>query len=251
MSRISEAFEKGKVLITYIMAGDPDLDSTLDYVLKLEKAGAGIIELGIPFSDPSADGSAIMKAGCRALKNNYITDDYLELVQKIRKVSQIPIVIMAYANTVFCYGIDRFFEKLNAIGGDGIILPDVSYEESAEFEPSAQKHGIDYIPLVAPTSESRIEMITKKASGFVYCISSFGVTGARESIDHNLHNIYGSISLPKAVGFGISKIEHIKELGKYFDGIIIGSKIVEFIENNQIEQMQEFVSTASSLLKSI
>lgn len=249
MSRIDDAFKKGKVLITYIMAGDPDIDSTLDYVLKLEASGAGIIELGIPFSDPSADGSAIVRAGCRALKNNYKTEDYFVLIEKIRKSSQIPIVIMAYANTVFCYGIDKFFARFKAAGGDGVILPDVSYEESKEFEPSAKSHGIDYIPLVAPTSEKRIDMITKNASGFVYCISSFGVTGVRETIDHKLHKIYDSIKIPKAVGFGISKIEHIKELGKNFDGVIMGSKIVEFIENNQIEQMQEFVSEASCALK--
>ena len=249
MSRINDAFKKGKVLITYIMAGDPDMDSTLDYVLKLEKAGAGIIELGIPFSDPSADGSAIVKAGCRALENNYTTEDYLVLIEKIRKTSQVPIVIMAYANTVFCYGIDKFFARLKAAGGDGIILPDVSYEESIEFEPSAKSHGIDYIPLVAPTSSERIDMITKKASGFVYCISSFGVTGVRDTIDHKLHKIYESINMPKAVGFGISTVEHVKELSKYFDGVIMGSKIVEFIENNQIEKMLEFVSMAYNALK--
>ncbi len=249
MSRIDQAFKKGKVLITYIMAGDPDMNSTLEYVLKLEQAGAGIVELGIPFSDPSADGSAIVKAGGRALLNNYKTEDYFDLIKKIRQTSQIPIVIMSYANTVFCYGIDKFFARLKAIGGDGIILPDVSYEESAEFEPSAKSHGIDYIPLVAPTSASRVDMIAKKASGFVYCISSFGVTGVRETIDHKLHKIYNSITLPKAVGFGISTVEQVKELSKYFDGVIMGSKIVEFIENNQIDKMVEFVSSAAKALK--
>lgn len=249
MSRIDNVFKKGKALITYIMAGDPDLETTYETVLKLEELGVGIVELGIPFSDPSADGSAIVRAGERALKNNYSTEQYLELVQKIRKVSQIPLVIMAYANTVFCYGVDKFFARLKAAGGDGVIIPDVPYEESIEFAPYAKNHGIDYIPLVSPSSKDRIQMITNDASGFVYCISSFGVTGVRETIDHKIHKIYDSIKLPKAVGFGISKIEHIKELSKYFDGVIIGSKIVEFMENNKLDEMELFVKQASNALK--
>ncbi|HEY8424236.1 MAG TPA: tryptophan synthase subunit alpha [Clostridia bacterium] len=249
MSRIDDAFKKGKVLITYIMAGDPDLDKTYDIVLKLEKLGVGIIELGIPFSDPSADGSAIVRAGVRALQNNYAIEDYFKLIEKIRQASQIPLVIMCYANTVFTYGIDRFFARLKAAGGDGVIIPDVPYEESEEFAPYAKSHGIDYIPLVSPASKDRIEMITKDATGFVYCISSFGVTGVRDTIDHKIHKIYDAVKIPKAVGFGISKIEHIKELSKYFDGIIIGSKIVEFIENNQYDEMEKFVKDAANALR--
>jgi tryptophan synthase alpha chain len=230
------------------MAGDPDLNKTYETVLKLEQLGVGIVELGIPFSDPSADGGSIVRAGERALKNNYATEDYLALIQKIRKESQIPLVVMAYANTVFCYGVDRFFARLKAAGGDGVIIPDVPFEESDEFAPYAKNHGIDYIPLVAPSSKDRIQMITDQASGFVYCISSFGVTGVRDTIDHKIHKIYDPIKLPKAVGFGISKIEHIKELGKYFDGVIIGSKIVEFMENNQVAEMEKFVKEAVKAL---
>ncbi|HEY8444149.1 MAG TPA: tryptophan synthase subunit alpha [Clostridia bacterium] len=247
MSRIDAAFKKGKVLITYIMAGDPDLEKTYQLVLKLEQLGVGIIELGIPFSDPSADGSAIVRAGVRALQNNYATEDYFKLIERIRKVSEIPLVVMSYANTVFCYGIDRFFARLKAAGGDGVIIPDVPYEESAEFAPYAKSHGIDYIPLVSPASKDRLEMITKDAAGFVYCISSYGVTGVREKVDHN--KIYDAIKLPKAVGFGISKIVHIKELKKYFDGVIIGSKVVEFIEENKYDEMEKFISEAVNALK--
>jgi len=158
------------------------------------------------------------------------------------------LVVMAYANTVFCYGADRFFARLKAAGGDGVIIPDAPYEESGEFAPYAKNHGIDYIPLVSPSSKDRIQTITAQASGFVYCISSFGVTGVRETIDHKIHKIYDPIKLPKAVGFGISKIEHIKELAKYFDGVIIGSKIVEFLENNQVAEMENFVKEAVKAL---
>jgi tryptophan synthase alpha chain len=249
MSRIDEAFKKGKVLITYIMAGDPDLDKTYELVLKLGKLGVGILELGIPFSDPSADGSSIVRAGARALQNNYETEEYFKLIERIRQASKIPVVVMCYANTVFCYGVDKFFARLKAAGGDGIIIPDVPYEESAEFAPLAKSHGIDFIPLVSPASKDRLEMITKDASGFVYCISSFGVTGVRDKIDHNIHKLYDPIKLPKAVGFGISKIEHIKELKQYFDGIIIGSKVVEFVEENKYEEMEKFLTDAVNALK--
>lgn len=248
MSRISNIFKQGKALITYIMAGDPDINATYNYVLKLEKAGANIIELGIPFSDPSADGSVIVGSGVRSLKHNYHTDDYFSLIAKIRKTSSIPLVIMAYANTIFCYGIEKFFEKFKSGGGDGIIIPDVSFEESGEFVPFAQKYGIDYIPLVTPASNGRIEKIIKDASGFVYCVSSYGVTGTREKFTQDFKKLYGQITLPKAVGFGISSIEQIKEMKIFFDGVIIGSKIVKYIENGQIKQMLDFVSSASKVL---
>ena len=179
MSNIRKAFEGGKAFIPFITCGDPSLEITEQLVYAMEEAGADLIELGIPFSDPTAEGPVIQEANIRALSGGVTTDKVFDMVRKIRRKSSIPMVFMTYANVVFSYGTDRFMKTAKEVGMDGLILPDVPYEEKEEFDSVAKAYGLDLISLIAPTSEDRISMIAKDASGFVYCVSSLGVTGVR------------------------------------------------------------------------
>ena len=182
MSRIQEAFKGKKAFIPFVTCGDPDLETTKQIVYEMEKAGAALIELGIPFSDPTAEGPVIQGANLRALTGGVTTDKIFDMVKEIRQNTQIPLVFMTYANVVFSYGTERFLEKAKNVGMDGLILPDVPFEEKEEFDIVCKKYGIDLISLIAPTSHDRIRMIAKEASGFVYCVSSLGVTGTRSAI---------------------------------------------------------------------
>ena len=184
MSRIQEAFKGKKAFIPFVTCGDPDLETTKQIVYEMEKAGAALIELGIPFSDPTAEGPVIQGANLRALTGGVTTDKIFDMVKEIRQNTQIPLAFMTYANVVFSYGTERFLEKAKNVGMDGLILPDVPFEEKEEFDIVCKKYGIDLISLIAPTSHDRIRMIAKEASGFVYCVSSLGVTGTR-SCDHD------------------------------------------------------------------
>ena len=177
MSRIQEAFIGKKAFIPFITCGDPDLETTEKLVYAMEEAGAALIELGIPFSDPTAEGPVIQAANLRALSGGVTTDKIFEMVEKIRRKTQIPLVFMTYANVVFSRGTENFVKRAAEIGIDGLILPDVPYEEKEEFDSVCRKYGLDLISLIAPTSHERIRMIAEKASGFVYCVSSLGVTG--------------------------------------------------------------------------
>ena len=182
MSRIQEAFKGKKVFIPFVTCGDPDLETTKQIVDEMEKAGVALIELGIPFSDPTAEGPVIQGANLRALTGGVTTDKIFDMVKEIRQNTQIPLVFMTYANVVFSYGTERFLEKAKNVEMDGLILPDVPFEEKEEFDIVCKKYGIDLISLIAPTSHDRIRMIAKEASGFVYCVSSLGVTGTRSAI---------------------------------------------------------------------
>ncbi len=182
MSRIKEAFAGGKAFIPFITCGDPDLDTTKEIVRAMEKNGADLIELGIPFSDPTAEGPVIQAANLRALTGGVTTDKIFDMVEDLRKDVKVPMVFMTYANVVFSYGIERFAKKAAAVGMDGVILPDVPFEEKEEFASVFRKEGMDLISLIAPTSHDRISMIAKEAEGFVYCVSSLGVTGMRSQI---------------------------------------------------------------------
>ena len=182
MSRIQEAFKGKKVFIPFVTCGDPDLETTKQIVYEMEKAGVALIELGIPFSDPTAEGPVIQGANLRALTGGVTTDKIVDMVKEIRQNTQIPLVFMTYANVVFSYGTERFLEKAKNVEMDGLILPDVPFEEKEEFDIVCKKYGIDLISLIAPTSHDRIRMIAKEASGFVYCVSSLGVTGTRSAI---------------------------------------------------------------------
>lgn len=231
MSNIKKAFDHGKAFIPFVTCGDPSLDVTEQIVYAMERAGADLIELGIPFSDPMAEGPSIQGANIRALAGQVTTDKIFNLVRKLRKKVKIPMVFMTYANVVFSYDSERFISTCKDIGIDGLILPDVPYEEKDEFNDICEKHGIDLISLIAPTSNTRISMIAKEASGFVYCVSSLGVTGTRSEITTDIGSMVQLVKEAKdiscAVGFGISTPEQAKQMVKYADGIIVGSAIVK------------------------
>ncbi|MDD4113365.1 MAG: tryptophan synthase subunit alpha [Herbinix sp.] len=231
MSNIKKAFDHGKAFIPFVTCGDPSLDVTEQIVYAMERAGADLIELGIPFSDPMAEGPSIQGANIRALAGHVTTDKIFNLVRKLRKKVKIPMVFMTYANVVFSYDSERFISTCKDIGIDGLILPDVPYEEKDEFNDICEKHGIDLISLIAPTSNTRISMIAKEASGFVYCVSSLGVTGTRSEITTDIGSMVQLVKEAKdiscAVGFGISTPEQAKQMVKYADGIIVGSAIVK------------------------
>lgn len=230
MSNIRKAFEKGKTFIPFITCGDPSVEVTEQLVYAMEEAGADLIELGIPFSDPTAEGPVIQDANLRALSKGITTDDVFEMVVKIRKQTEIPLVFMTYANVVFSYGTERFIRKAAEAGMDGLILPDVPFEEKEEFDSVCKKYGLDFISLIAPTSKERIRMIAKEASGFVYCVSSLGVTGVRSEITTDVRAMIDLVKeeneIPCAVGFGIATEEQAKEMAELSDGVIVGSAIV-------------------------
>ena len=232
--RITEAFAKGKAFIPFVTCGDPSLDVTEKIVYAMEEAGADLIELGIPFSDPTAEGPVIQRANLRALSGGVTTDKVFDMVAKIRKNTSIPMVFMTYANVVFSYGVERFCRKAAEVGMDGMILPGVPFEEKEEFALVAEKYGLDLISLIAPTSHERISMIAKEAEGFVYCVSSLGVTGMRSQITTDIGAMVQLVKaqkdIPCAVGFGISTPEQAKKMADIADGAIVGSAIIKLLE---------------------
>ncbi|MGN1417953.1 MAG: tryptophan synthase subunit alpha [Acutalibacteraceae bacterium] len=233
MSKIKNAFDHGKAFVAFITCGDGGLETTKKVICEAERAGADLIELGIPFSDPVAEGPVIQSANVRALSLGVTTDDIFEMVKEVRKTVKIPMVFMTYANVVYSYGTQKFAERCAQTGMDGVILPDVPFEEKDEFAPAFEKFDLDFISLVAPTSDSRVEMIAKEAKGFVYCVSSLGVTGMRKSISEHAGEIVSRVKkytdLPAAIGFGIATPEQAKDMAQYADGVIVGSAIVNII----------------------
>ena len=231
MSKIKNAFAGGKAFIPFITCGDPSLEITEQLVGAMEEAGADLIELGIPFSDPTAEGPVIQEASMRALSQGVTTDDIFEMTARIRQNTQIPMVYMTYANVIFSYGADRFIKRAAELGMDGLILPDLPYEEKQEFDPICKKYGLDLVSLIAPTSRERISMIAKEASGFVYCVSSLGVTGVRSEIQTDIGAMVKLVKevsdIPCAVGFGISTPAQAAKMASLSDGAIVGSAIVK------------------------
>lgn len=229
--KIAEAFAGGKAFIPFITCGDPSLEITEQLVYAMEEAGADLIELGIPFSDPTAEGPVIQEANVRALAGGVTTDKIFDMVEKIRKKSSVPMVFMTYANVVFSYGIERFVSKAAEVGMNGLILPDVPFEEKEEFDTVCKAYGLDLISLIAPTSHERIAQIAKDAEGFVYCVSSLGVTGTRTNITTDIGAMVKLVkqtkNIPCAVGFGISTPEQAKKMAEQSDGAIVGSAIVK------------------------
>ena len=234
MSNIKKAFENGKAFIAFITCGDPDLETTKKVVLEACKNGADLIELGIPFSDPTAEGPVIQGANIRALAGGVTTDKVFDLVRELRKETDTPFVFMTYANVVFSYGSEKFISLCKETGVDGIILPDLPFEEKEEFSPICDKYGVDLISLIAPTSENRISMIAKEAQGFIYIVSSLGVTGTRSEIKTDLDSIVKVIrentDVPCAIGFGISTPEQAAKMAAISDGAIVGSAIIKILE---------------------
>lgn len=234
MSRLKEAFQNGKAFIPFITCGDPDLDTTAKIVVQMAENGADLIELGIPFSDPMAEGPVIQGANLRALSGGVTTDKIFDLVRRIRKDVTVPMVFMTYANVVFSYGAERFISACAEIGMDGLILPDLPFEEKGEFLSVCQEYGLDLISLIAPTSENRIAMIAKEAEGFLYIVSSLGVTGTRKEIKTDLDAMVKVVrqntNIPCAIGFGISTPEQARRMADISDGAIVGSAIMKLIE---------------------
>ncbi len=234
MSKVARAFEKGKAFIPFVTCGDPSLAVTEELVYAMEEAGADLIELGIPFSDPTAEGPVIQAANMRALAGGVTTDKIFEMVRRIRKRSSIPLVFMTYANVVFSYGTERFVRTAADVGMDGLILPDVPFEEKEEFAEPCRKAGLDFISLIAPTSHQRIARIAGEAEGFVYCVSSMGVTGVRREITTDIGSMVQLVKenrqIPCAVGFGISTPKQAREMAGKSDGVIVGSAIVRLCQ---------------------
>ena len=234
MSNICRAFENGKAFIAFITCGDPDLETTAAAVRAAAANGADLIELGIPFSDPTAEGPVIQGANIRALRGGVTTDKIFDLVRELRRDVTIPLVFMTYANVVFSYGADRFLSACRDIGIDGLILPDVPYEEKEEFLPQCRQYGIDLISLIAPTSHNRVAMIARESEGFLYIVSSLGVTGTREEIRTDLASIVEVVrqntQIPCAIGFGISTPEQARQMAGLSDGVIVGSAIIKILE---------------------
>ena len=234
MSNIHKAFENGKAFIPFITCGDPDLATTAAVVRTAVANGADLIELGIPFSDPTAEGPVIQGANLRALSGGIRTDQIFDLVRQLRTDVTVPMVFMTYANVVFSYGAEKFIANCREIGIDGLILPDLPFEEKGEFLPLCRQYGVDLISLIAPTSRERISMIAAEAEGFLYIVSSLGVTGTRTEITTDLDAIVRVVrqntEIPCAIGFGISTPEQARKMATFSDGAIVGSAIIKILE---------------------
>ena len=253
---ITEIFKNKKVLITYLTAGDPSLDKTENYILTMAENGADLIEIGIPFSDPVAEGKTIQDAMTRALSKKIDLDDIFNAVVNVRKKSNVPLVFMTYLNPLFSYGYEKFFKKCADTGIKGVIVPDMPFEEQDEIKAFTDKFGIVIITLIAPTSKERINTLARQAKGFVYLVSSLGVTGVRSRITTNIGNIVSEIKkltdTPVAVGFGISTAEQAKEMAKDADGVIIGSAVVKIIaeyKENAAAKLAEYVSEIKKIIQ--
>ena len=233
MSNIASAFDHGKAFIAFITCGDPDLETTGAAIRAAVENGADLIELGIPFSDPTAEGPVIQEASLRALQGGVTTDRIFDFVKELRKDVTVPLVFMTYANVVFSYGAEKFISACAGIGIDGLILPDLPFEEKEEFLPLCRQYGVDLISLIAPTSENRVAMIAREAEGFIYLVSSLGVTGTRNEITTDLAPIVRTIrenaKVPVAIGFGISTPEQAKTMASLCDGAIVGSAIEKIL----------------------
>lgn len=233
MSKIKEAFANGKAFIPFITCGDPDLTTTAAVVRAAVANGADLVELGIPFSDPTAEGVVIQAANLRALQGGVTTDKVFDMVRDLRGDVKVPMVFMTYANVIFSYGADKFISTCADVGIDGLILPDLPFEEKEEFLPYCRKYGVDLISLIAPTSENRIAMIAREAEGFVYIVSSLGVTGVRSEIKTDLTSIVAAVrantKIPCAIGFGISTPAQAKQMADISDGAIVGSAIIKLL----------------------
>jgi tryptophan synthase alpha chain len=260
MSRIKNAFQKEKAFIGFVTGGDPSIEKTKEFVMEMIRAGADLVEIGIPFSDPIAEGPVIQEANNRALAAGATVEKLFALVEELRKETNTPLVFLTYINPVFHYGYDSFFKRCDNVGLDGIIIPDLPFEEQAPVREAAGKHNIDLISLIAPTSEARIKEIAKNASGFIYLVSSMGVTGIRSEINTDLASITAAIKsvtqIPVAIGFGIHSPQQAEKMAKIADGVIVGSAIVKIAAEHgaqagphiyrYVKEMKEAVIRGSS-----
>lgn len=257
---IEKAFQNKKAFIPFITCSDPDIETTKALVKELEKSGASIIELGIPFSDPTAEGPVIQEANIRALKAGVTTDIVFDMVSELKNESdensvKCPLVFMTYANVVFHYGIEKFCKNAACAGADGIILPDVPFEEKDEFASVCEKYDLAYISLIAPTSDERISMIAQQAHGFIYLVSSMGVTGVRKKIDTDIESIVARIrevtDVPIAIGFGIADEKTAQKMASYAEGVIVGSAIVKLVAEHKANSCEAVGQFAKRMVEAI
>ncbi len=248
MTEIRNAFKNGKAFIPFITAGDPNLETTEKLLIGMSENGADIIEIGIPFSDPIAEGVVIQEADLRALASGTTTDKIFDMVKRIRPQIKCALATMTYVNPIFAYGTDKFMARCEDCGIAAVIVPDVPFEEKDELSDACKAHNIELISLIAPTSNDRVKMIAKDAEGFIYCVSSMGVTGVRSKITTDIGkmvDLVRSVSdIPCAIGFGISTPEQAKEMAQYADGVIVGSAIVKIVAQygeNSVEPVCEYV----------
>jgi len=256
MNRLQQVFANGKAFIPFITAGDPTLAVTEQLVLQMAEVGADLIELGIPFSDPIAEGPVIQEADIRALASGTTTDKLFALVERIRKTCQVPLAFMTYVNPIFTYGTERFVKNCQAVGIDALIVPDVPFEEKQELLPACAQYGVTLISMIAPTSNQRIRMIAGEAEGFIYCVSSMGVTGVRQSISNDVGQMIQLVKevkdIPCAIGFGISTPEQARQMAQFADGVIVGSAIVKIIGQygaDCVPKVVEYVRSMKAALK--
>ena len=248
MNKLHQAFENRKAFIAFVTAGDPDLETTERLVLTMAEAGADLIELGIPFSDPVAEGVVIQQADERALASGTTTDKIFDMVKRVRQQTDVPLAFMTYINPIYVYGAERFLCNCAACGVDAVIVPDLPFEERSELLPFCEANDVRLISLIAPTSEERIGMIAAEAQGFVYCVSSLGVTGVRSAIttdiDAMVRRIKAAKNIPCAIGFGISTPEQVRAMAAVADGVIVGSAIVKLVAQygrDSIRPVDEYV----------
>ena len=257
--RIKSTFEElksrgEKALIAFITAGDPDVETTEKLVLEMEEKGADIIELGLPFSDPLADGPVIQKSSQRALKKGMNTSAFLEMISRLRQKTRVPLLVLTYYNLVFSYGEEKFITDAARAGIDGLVIPDLPLEESSSLQSLALQQGVDLIYLLTPTStEERIRMTSERAQGFIYCVALTGVTGVRDNLSINAEDMVKRIKnytpLPLALGFGISTPQQAGEAAAFCDGIIVGSGIVRMVEQlgespgNLLREVGNYISS--------
>ncbi len=255
MNRIERAFANGKAFIPFITAGDPSLDLTEEMVISMAAAGADLIELGIPFSDPIAEGVIIQRADERALTAGTTTDKIFAMVERIRTRCNAPLAFMTYVNPIFTYGTEKFMHKCQVTGIDAVIVPDLPYEEKRELQPYCDQYGIALISLIAPTSRERIRMIAAEAQGFVYCVSSMGVTGVRSQISSDAMEMVNMVkevkNIPCAIGFGISTPEQAEQMARGADGVIVGSAIVKIVEQYGSDCLPHVVEYVSQMVKAV
>lgn len=258
MIKTSQAFENGKAFIAFLTAGDPDLETTAELLPAIDEAGADLIEIGIPFSDPVAEGVVIQDADMRALAAGTTTDKILDMVEKVSPKLGCALAFMTYINVIYVYGVERFVKRCAEIGVGTIIVPDVPFEERDELVPTCKKYGVNFTNFIAPTSRERIQMIAKEAEGFIYCVSSLGVTGVRSEITTNVSEMVSLAKevtdTPCAIGFGISTPKQAKEMAKVSDGVIVGSAIVKIIAangKNCVEPVKAYVREMKEAILSL
>ncbi|MDR3062846.1 MAG: tryptophan synthase subunit alpha [Methanobrevibacter sp.] len=253
ISKITKAFQGEKAFIGFLTAGDPNKEKTVEYVLAMAEAGADIVEIGIPFSDPIAEGPVIQEANTRALSKNLNTDDVFDIVKEIRKKTDIPLAFLTYINPIFYYGYEKFFKKCKEVDVNGIIIPDLPFEEKNEIKEITEKYYVDLISLIAPTSKDRIKMIAKESTGFIYLVSSMGVTGIRNEIKTDLKEIIDEIravsNTPVAIGFGINTPEQVKKISQIGEGAIVGSAIVKIIAEYGVNAKKPIIDYVSKMKK--